>query len=138
MSPTLPAKEDCTIDMMLTCPEAKFLSGVVPAKAQADKLTVNTAIPLGCKKAVDAFNAAHPTMLLRDLIRKGGIRFESIKVGERGECTSFGLLGRSGGCTYRHVVCTPPPERQVTISAALYAAIAALKKKAALEKAVSA
>jgi hypothetical protein len=123
--------EDCTIDMMLTCPEAKFLSGVIPAKApravapaatQGNKLTVNTSIPAGCKKTVDAFNAAHPTMPLRDLIKSGVIRFDSINVGGKGDCVDFGLLGRCGGCNYHHVVCTPAPTRQVTISAALYAA----------------
>jgi hypothetical protein len=139
--------EDCTIDMMITCPETKFLSGTAPAKppraaahaaAQANKLTVNTAIPAGCKRAVDAFNAAHPTMSLGELIRKGGIKFDSIKVGGKGECTSFGLLGRCGGCPYRHVVCTPTPDRQVTISAALNAAMSALRKKAAPIKAAPA
>ena len=137
--------EDCSIDMMLTCPEAKFLSGVIPggvtpakahratalAAVQAAKPMVNTSIPAGCKKAVDAFNAAHPTMPLRDLIKKGGIRYDSINVGGKGDCTSFGLLGRCGGCNYRHVVCTPAPDRQATISAALYTAIAALKQKPA-------
>jgi hypothetical protein len=126
--------------MMLTCPEAKFLSGVIPAKApraaasataQGNKPMVNTSIPAGCRRAVDAFNAAHPTMPLRDLIRRGGIRIESIDVGGKGDCVSFGLLGRCGGCKYRHVVCTPTPDRQVAISTALYAAIAALKKKPA-------
>jgi hypothetical protein len=131
--------------MMLTCPEAKFLSGVIPggvtpakahratalAAAPAAKPMVNTSIPAGCKKAVDAFNAAHPTMPLRDLIKKGGIRYDSINVGGKGDCTSFGLLGRCGGCNYRHVVCTPAPDRQATISAALYTAIAALKQKPA-------
>jgi hypothetical protein len=126
--------------MMLTCPEAKFLSGVIPAKApraaaspaaQGNKPTVNTSIPAGCKKAVDAFNAAHPTMPMRDLIKSGVIRFDSINVGGKGDCVDFGLLGRCNGCPYRHVVCTPAPNRQAAISAALYAAIAALKKKPA-------
>jgi hypothetical protein len=48
--------KDCTIDMMLTCPEAKFLSDVIPAKApravalaaeQGNKPTINTSIPAG-------------------------------------------------------------------------------------------
>jgi hypothetical protein len=77
-------------------------------------------------------------MPLRDLIRRGGIRIESIDVGGKGDCVSFGLLGRCGGCKYRHVVCTPTPDRQVAISTALYAAIAALKKKPAPDTAAPA
>ncbi len=50
--------DDCTINMMLTCPEAKFLGGAAPAKAQmlstsetarANKPTINTIIPAVCK-----------------------------------------------------------------------------------------
>jgi hypothetical protein len=132
--------EDCTIDMMLTCPEAKFLSGAAPGKApqasgpaaaQANKQNVNTAIPAGCKRAVDAFNAAYPKMSLAELLKKGGIKHESITVGGRGVCTSFGLLGRCGGCTYRHVVCNPTPEHQATISETLKTAMSALTKRAA-------
>jgi hypothetical protein len=132
--------DDCAIDMMLTCPEAKFLGGTAPAKAPMPsglapartKPTINTAIPAGCKRAVDAFNAAHPTMSLADLIKKGGILYSSIRVGGKGDCTSFGLLGRCAGCSYRHVVCNPAPERQVMISDALKAAVMVLKKGAAL------
>jgi hypothetical protein len=71
-------------------------------------------------------------MSLADLIKKGGIKYDSIRVGGRGDCTSFGLLGWCAGCTYRHVVCNPAPECQVTISDALKAAMTALKKGAAL------
>jgi hypothetical protein len=132
--------DDSIIDMMLTCPEAKFLRGMAPAKAPMPsgsapawaKPTINTAILAGCKQAVDAFNAAHPTMSLADLIKKGGILYSSIRVGGKGDCTSFGLLGHCAGCSYRHVVCNPAPERQVTISNALKAAVTALKKGAAL------
>jgi hypothetical protein len=70
-------------------------------------------------------------MSLAELIKKGGIKHDSIKVGGKGECTSFGLLGRCGRCTYHHVVCNPMPERQVTISAALNTAMSAVKKRAA-------
>ncbi len=103
-------------------------SGLAPAWA---KLTINTAIPAGCKQAVDAFNAAHSTMSLADLIKKGGILYSSIRVGGKGDCTGFGLLGWCAGCSYRHVVCNPAPEHQVTISDALKAAVMALKKGAA-------
>jgi hypothetical protein len=132
--------DDCTINMMLTCPEAKFLGGAVPARAPMSlgsdparaKPTINRAIPAGCKQAVDAFNTAHPTMSLADLIKKGGIQYSSIRVGGRGDCTSFGMLGRCAGCPYRHVACNPSPECQITISDALKAAVTVLKKGVAL------
>jgi hypothetical protein len=128
--------DDCTIDMMLTCPEAKFLGGAAPARASMSlgsdppraKSTINRAIPAGCKRAVDVFNTAHPTMSLADLIKKGGIQYSSIRVGGRGDCTSFGLLGWCAGCPYHHVACNPSPEHQITISNALKAAVTALKK----------
>jgi hypothetical protein len=71
-------------------------------------------------------------MSLADLIKKGGILYSSIRVGDKGDCTSFGLLGGCAGCSYRHVVCNPAPECQVMISNALKAAVTALKKGAAL------
>ncbi len=125
---------------MLTCPEAKFLGDAAPAKAPMSsgsaparaKPTINTAILAGCKQVVDAFNAAHPTMFLADLIKKGGIQYSSIRVGGKGDCTSFGLLGQCAGCSYRHVACNPSPECQVMISNALKAAVMALKKGAVL------
>jgi hypothetical protein len=126
--------------MMLICPEAKFLGGTAPTKVptvsglapRGSKPTIYTAIHAGCKTAVNAFNATYPTMSLRDLVKKGEIKYESIKVGSRGDCASFGLLGRCGSCTYQHAVCTVAPERCVTISNALKEAMTALKRPAAL------
>jgi hypothetical protein len=134
--------DDCCIDMTLTCPVTAFL-GTDPtgkpkstppgnAKASRAKPSLNAAIPPGCKKAVDAFNASYPTMSLTDLLKQGGILFSALKVGGKGDCTSFGLLGRcSAGCSYNHVVCSPSPERQATISEAIRAATATIKKGAA-------
>jgi hypothetical protein len=134
--------EDCCIDMTLTCPVTAFL-GTDPtskpkstppgnAKAGRAKPSINAVIPPGCKKAVDAFNASYPTMSLTDLLKQGGIPFSALKVGGKGDCTSFGLLGRcSAGCSYNHVVCSSSPERQTTISEAIRAATATIKKGAA-------
>jgi hypothetical protein len=131
--------DDSNINMMLICPEAKFLGGTAPTKVltvsgsapRGSKSTINTAIPAGCKTVVNAFNATYPTMLLRDLVKKGKIKYKSIKVGSRGDCTSFGLLGRCGSCTYQHAVCTVAPEQCVAISNSLQAAMTALKRPAA-------
>jgi hypothetical protein len=134
--------DDCCIDMTITCPVTAFLgtdstskpkpTPAGTAKTGRAKPSTNTAIPPGCKKAVDAFNASCPTMSLTDLLKQGGIPFSALKVGGKGDCTSFGLLGRcSAGCSYNHVVCSPSPERQATISEAIRAATATIKKAAA-------
>jgi hypothetical protein len=132
--------DDCCIDTTLTCPVGAFL-GVEPNKARGTtpgqakparmKPSVNPAIPAGCKKAVDAFNALYPTMPLMDLIKRGGITFGAVKVGGKGDCTSFGLLGRCvAGCSYNHIVCAPAPERQAAISKSIDAAVATIKRGA--------
>ncbi len=56
---------------------------------------------------MDAFTALYLTMSLMDLIKRGSIPFSTLKVGGKGDCTSFGLLGRctNSGCSYNHVVC---------------------------------
>jgi hypothetical protein len=104
--------------MMITCPKAKFLGNGTKVKAPVaatlgstrTKALVNTSVPAGCKRAVDALNAAYPNISLTDLIKKGGASYSSIRVGGKGDCTSFGLLGRCPGCSYHHVACTPTPE----------------------------
>ena len=134
--------DDCCIDMTLTCPVTAFLGtdptskpkSTPPVNAKAGRATptINGFIPPGCKKAVDAFNASYPTMSLTDLLKQGGIPFSALKVGGKGDCTSFGLLGRcSAGCSYNHVVCSPSPERQATISEAIRVATTTIKKGAA-------
>ncbi len=132
--------DDCCIDTTLTCLVGAFL-GVDHSKAKATapghakparaKPPVNLAIPTGCKKAVDSFNALFPTMPLMDLIKWGGITFGSIKAGGKGDCTSFGLLGRCAVCSYNHVVCSPSPDRQMAISESIESAMATIKRRAA-------
>ena len=136
--------DDCCIDMSLTCPVMAFLGAdptskpksTPPGNANATsghaKPSINTAIPPGCKKSVDAFNASYPMMSLTDLLKLGGVPFSALKVGGRGDCTSFGLLGRCSGCSYNHVVCSPSPERQATISEAIRAATVTIKRGAAV------
>jgi hypothetical protein len=135
--------EDCTIKMTLTCPVSHFMgpppiaplfamagawptaSGTRPGRA---KPSINTAIPSNCKKMVKAFNALYPSMLFLALIKRGGLKFSDLQVGGRGDCSSFGLLGRCAGCTYNHVACTVSPDRSAAINDALKSAMATLKK----------
>ena len=133
--------DDCCIDMSLTCPVTAFLGAEPTSKPKSTptgnatsgraKPSINTAIPPGCKKSVDAFNASYPTMSLSDMLKLGSVPYSALKVGGRGDCTSFGLLGRCSGCSYNHVVCHPSPERQATISETIRTAIATIKKGAA-------
>jgi hypothetical protein len=135
-------RDDCCIDAAMTCPVASFIGPEqVKPKAKAategkagrsKQPTTNPAIPPGCRKAVEAFNTRHPTMLLANLLKRGNITFKDISVGNRGECTSFGLFGRcSAACPYTHAVCTPTAERQVAISAAITKAMAAIARSGA-------
>jgi hypothetical protein len=128
---------------MLTCPVTALLgtdnskTKATPpgnAKSTQAKPSINASIPPGCKKAVDAFTALYPTMSLMDLIKWGGIPFSALKVGGKGDCTSFGLLGRCANsrCSYNHVVCVVAPDQQATISEAIKTATATIKKGVAV------
>jgi hypothetical protein len=132
-------RDDCCIDAAMTCPVATFL-GPEQVKPKAKSATeakagrpkqpaTNSAIPPGCRKAVEAFNTRHPAMLLSTFLRRGNITLKDITVGNRGECKSFGLLCRcSASCPYTHAVCTPTAERQVAISAAITKAMATIAR----------
>ena len=131
--------EDCSITECLTCPVGAFMGstgtsrsgGTTPSTrtAQATKPTTNPSIPAICRPTVDLFNSQYPTMSFMSLIKKGGLKYSDLQVGGKGDCSSFGLLGRcGGGCTYNHVVCTVSAERQAAINVALKAAMVALKK----------
>jgi hypothetical protein len=123
----------------MTCPVAAFLGAELSkpkAKAAGDarpakgrQPTINLSIPPGCKKAVDAFNALYPTMPLSSMIKKGNITLREVTVGGKGDCSSFGLLGRCVATfPYNHVVCTLPVDRQATISAAITKAMTTITR----------
>jgi len=58
------------------------------------------------------------------MIKQGNISLKDVTVGGKGDCASFGLLGRcSALCAYNHVVCILTAERQAAISAAIVKAM---------------
>jgi hypothetical protein len=126
--------------MMITCPETKFLGTGTKVKAPVAsasgparmKALVNTEIPAGCKRAVEALNAIHLNISLTDLIKKGEAAYSNIRVGSKGDCISFDLLGRCPGCPHRHVMCNPTPEQCAIINNSLNAVVGVLKKAKAM------
>lgn len=131
---------ECCIDVTMTCPVVAFLGPeqmkpkaktATEAKAgKARQPTTNPSFLPGCKKAVvEAFNTCYPTMLLSTMIKRRNITLQDVPVGGKGECTSFGLLGRcSAPCPYNHMVCNPTAERQAAISAAIAKAMATIAR----------
>jgi hypothetical protein len=132
----------CSIQKMMTCPVVAFLGKdpdappMVAASRQAKattttsrvaKPTVNSAILPPCKAVVTKFTRQYPTMLIMDLVKKGGIRLSDVQVGGRGKCTNYGLLGKCPGCRYSHVVCKVVDERQVIIAKNMKKAMATMK-----------
>jgi hypothetical protein len=133
--------------MTLTCPVSHFMgppptaplfamagawptaSGTQPGRA---KPSITTAIPQNCKKMVEAFNALYPSMSFLTLIKWGGIKYADLQVRGKGGCSSFGLLGQCGGCTYNHVACTVSPDWSAAINDTLKSAMATLKKGTSL------
>jgi hypothetical protein len=135
--------EDCAIEMTLTCPVSSFMgpppkaptvakAGAWPTMAGAwpgqAKPSINTAIAPNCKNMANAFNVLYPTMSFLTLIKQGGLKFSKLQVGGKGDCSSFGLLGRCPGCTYNHIACTVSTDWQAAINDALKLVMATLKK----------
>ncbi len=134
--------DECSIQKMMMCPVVAFLckdpdappmaAASRQAKATTTTLrianpTVNSAILPLYKAVVTKFTRQYPTMLIMDLVKEEGIRLSDVQVGGRGECTNYGLLGKSPGCRYSHVVCKVADERQVIIAKNMEKAMAAMK-----------
>ena len=101
--------DDVHINTTLTCPVAEFLGLSTPA-IKHDKRdpggtgkpagghgwqpTMNTAISPICAAAVREVNCLYPTMSIVDFARQGGIKYSSLKMGVKGDCSNFVLLGR--------------------------------------------
>jgi hypothetical protein len=136
-----------SITTTLTCPVAEFLgpepSALGPRQQEKCKVrgggghgrqpTKNAAIPPICALSVKELNQLYPLMNIMTFVWKSGVKYQNLAVGEKGNCTNFGLLGRSPNenCTFKHTVCTVPESRQKVVKAGLDQGLAALASKLA-------
>ena len=134
--------DDIDLSTTITCPVSDFLGtpGAAPKREARDpkreagvggghgkQATKNSSIPPLCATVVREYNRLYPTLDISTFVRKAGIRYMDVKVGTKGDCTNFGLLGRcSETCTYRHRVITVPDDRARTIKTALEDGLAKL------------
>ncbi len=134
--------DNCAIQQMLTCPVAAFMGAdsnalagqaVGPARACApvggSKLSINSAIPPLCQKAVANFTKLYPTLSVLDMVRKGGIKFGAVQIGGKGDCSNFNLLGKCTDpkCTYNHKPARVGEEWQVAVAKKIDQAMAKMK-----------
>jgi hypothetical protein len=133
---------DTNISGTITCPVAQFLGPPVAAqkrepretqreraagKVPAKQPTRNSAIPAICASVVNKFNRLHPTMSISTFVRKTGLNYDDIRMGGKGDCVTFALLGRcTESCRYKHAPITVPDERATVIKAALEKGLAKL------------
>ena len=131
--------DDCSIQLMLTCPEALFLGPQVkvPVSKTTRTLqgagrqpTVNPNIPPLCQKVVATLNRLYPSLTIPELCTRGNVKLNSVKMGGPGACLNFGLLGRCPGCKYKHKVCTMFDSWQAAIAKVLEGALATMKSNA--------
>jgi hypothetical protein len=123
--------DDCSIQLMMTCPVASFMgtgSGVAAGRAMgtaqgctganSTKTMMNPEIPLLCKTTVAAFGKLHPALSVMDMVKKGGIKFGGVQIGGKVDCSNFNLLGKclDPTCTYNHKPAKVGEERQIAIA----------------------
>jgi hypothetical protein len=106
----------------LTCPVAEFLgpepSALEPWQQEKRKArggggygrqpTKNAAIPPICAPSLKELNWLYSLMNIMTFAQKSRVKYQNLAVGEKGDCTNFGLLGRcpDENCTFKHAVCT--------------------------------
>jgi hypothetical protein len=114
-------------------PDAPVGRGAGPACVRTlagdSKPSINRAIPPLCQKAVASFVKLYPTLSVMDMVKKGGIKFEEVQIGNKGDCSNFNLLGkcRDPNCTYKHKPAKVGEERQVTVAKKIDQAMAKMK-----------
>jgi hypothetical protein len=123
--------DDCAIQQMLTCPVAAFMEAdsnaiagraADPARActpaGGSKPSIHPAIPPLCQKAVAKFTKLYPTLSVMDMVKRGGIRFGAIQIGNKWDCSNFNLLGKCTDprCTYTHKPARVEEEQQVAVA----------------------
>ncbi len=81
------------------------------------------------KSCVANFVKLYPTLSVMDMVKKGGIKFGEVQIGNKGDCSNFNLLGkyRDPNCTYKHKPAKVGEERQVAVAKKIDQAMAKMK-----------
>ncbi len=132
---------EVNITTTVTCPVMEFLgpepSALGPQQQEKREArgggghgwqpTKNGAIPPICAPSVKELNWLYPLM---SIMR---VKYQNLAVGEKGDCTNFGLLGRcpDENCTFKHTVCMVLESQQKVVKAGLDQGLAALASKPA-------
>ncbi len=136
--------DDINIRMSLTCPVAEFLgpdrsmtAGTRVKRAEGTRGTPgwqptrNPSIPPICLPCINELNRLYPTMSILSFCKKGKVKYPDVSIGGKGDCVTFGLLGKcTEDCTFRHVVITVPDDRQHAVKKTLMQGLATLASKA--------
>ncbi len=64
-----------------------------------------------------------------DMVKQGGIKFEVVQIGGKGDCSNFNLLGKctNPNCMYAHKPAKVGEERQVAVAKSVDQAVAKMK-----------
>ncbi len=111
--------DDVHINTNLTCPVTKFLGAAAPslkhdkrdtgaagrpAGGVGKQPTKNPSIPPICAQVVRELNSLYPSMDISTFARRSGMALLQFRIGFKGDCTTFALLGGcSESCPYKHI-----------------------------------
>ncbi len=100
--------DDVHINTTLTCPVTKFLGMATPS-LRLDKRdpnatgrpaggfgkqpTKNPSIPPSCAQVVKELDSLYPSMDISTFLRRSGMANSRFRIGNKGDCTNFALLG---------------------------------------------
>ncbi len=93
--------------------------------------TKNASIPPICASTVKEYNWLYPLMDIMTFLQQSGVKYQNLAVGNKGDCTNFGLLGRCPyeNCTFKHSVLTVLEARQRTVKVAMDQGVGTLASK---------
>jgi hypothetical protein len=127
--------DDVHINTTLTCPVAEFLGTATPS-LRLDKWdlnatgrpaggfgkqpTKNPSIPPSCAQGVKELNSLYPSMDISTFLPRSGVAYSWFRIGNKGKCTNFALLGRcSESCPYKHIARPVADEKAQSVKEAL-------------------
>jgi hypothetical protein len=136
--------DDVNIMTTLTCPVVEFLGPEPSALGprQREKREARGVAALGISRPrmhpyppsashVKEYNRLYPLMDIMMFARRSGFKYQNLAVGDKGDCTNFGLLGwcPDKNCTFKHLVLTVLEARQRTVKVAMDQGMATLASK---------